>query len=392
MPLFKTHIAPLLLAASLAAAPTGLDSIVELIRQIDDPAFQADLLKGMREGLAGQKNVPPPKGWSELAKELSHSPSEKVRAEATTLGLIFGEKTALKTLQTTLLSNSANISERRNALQTLVEKQARGLAPILHQLLHEDPLRADALRGLAAFDHPETPAKILAIHPDLPAQEKTIAVATLASRKPYARALLKALTDGVVQREEIDVPTARQIEALGDPQTTAALEKHWGQLRPPLKDKEKRIAEFKKLLTPKYLSKADLSNGRRLYAGTCAACHKLYGIGGEIGPDITGSDRRNLDYVLDNVLDPNGAVSKDYQLHTLLLKDGRVVTGMVAAENKRSVTVKTASETLILSRQDIETHTVLPVSMMPPGLFDALKKKEVRDLVAYLATDQQVNP
>ena len=40
----------------------------------------------------------------------------------------------------------------------------------------------------------------------------------------------------------------------------------------------------------------------------CSACHKLYGIGGDIGPDITGSDRRNLDYILENVLDPSGAV------------------------------------------------------------------------------------
>ena len=66
-----------MLTALLAATPSGLDSIVELLHQIDDPAFQADLLKGMREGLAGQKNVPPPKGWPELAKSLSIVPAKK---------------------------------------------------------------------------------------------------------------------------------------------------------------------------------------------------------------------------------------------------------------------------------------------------------------------------
>ena len=71
--------------------------------------------------------------------------------------------------------------------------------------------------SLAAFDHPETPEKILKLYPELSQKEKTIAVATLASRKLYARALTEALAKGTVRREEIDVPAARQIKALNDP-------------------------------------------------------------------------------------------------------------------------------------------------------------------------------
>ena len=69
----KQLLASLFLATTLHAAPSGLDSIVELIGQIDDPAFQADILKGMHDGLAGQKNIPPPKGWAEVARKLMRS-------------------------------------------------------------------------------------------------------------------------------------------------------------------------------------------------------------------------------------------------------------------------------------------------------------------------------
>ena len=183
MPNFKYSLTQLILTALLAATPSGLDSIVELLHKIDDPAFQADLLKGMREGLAGQKNVPPPKGWPELAKKLIHSPSEKVREEATNLGLIFGDQAAINRLKHLLKSKSANIYERKKSLKILTERKVPKLVPILHQILQEELLRAEALMSLAAFDHPETPEKILKLYPELSQKEKTIAVATLASRK-----------------------------------------------------------------------------------------------------------------------------------------------------------------------------------------------------------------
>ena len=189
---------------------------------------------------------------------------------------------------------------------------------------------------------------------------------------------------------DISVPIARQIQSLGDKDLSALLKKHWGEIRPIAADKVKRIKEYKGVLTKAFLAKADLPNGRALFNKTCGACHILYGVGGRIGPDITGSDRRNLDYILDNVLDPNGAIGNDYRFTTISMKDGRVVAGMVASENKSSLTMQTVTERIILSKEDITNRQVLPISMMPEGLFDALKKDEVRDLIAYLATNRQV--
>ena len=55
----------------------------------------------------------------------------------------------------------------------------------------------------------------------------------------------------------------------------------------------------------------------------------LYGKGGKLGPDLTGSGRTNLDYLLENIVDPNSAVSADYRMNILHLKDGRVLSGMI---------------------------------------------------------------
>ena len=144
------------------------------------------------------------------------------------------------------------------------------------------------------------------------------------------------------------------------------------------------------MLTPNNLKRVNLSNGRLLYNRTCAACHKLYGEGGQIGPDITGSDRATLDYVLENVLDPNAAIAKDYLLNVVTTKDGRTVNGIVAVENNDSLTVQSLTERIVLSKEDLATRQTLPVSMMPEGIFQALKDEEVRDLVGYLSSKRQV--
>jgi len=95
------------------------------------------------------------------------------------------------------------------------------------------------------------------------------------------------------------------------------------------------MAKYKALLTPDFLAKADRSRGRLIFKQTCATCHRLFDEGGDIGPELTGSQRSNLDYVLENVLDPSAVFAKDYQVTVLETKDGRVLTGIIKQENDR---------------------------------------------------------
>jgi putative heme-binding domain-containing protein len=105
---------------------------------------------------------------------------------------------------------------------------------------------------------------------------------------------------------------------------------------------------------------------------------------------LTGSQRANLDYVLENVLDPSAVVAKDYQVTVLELKDGRVLTGLVRQENDRTLTLQTQNDKVTMPKRDIESRTKSAASMMPEGMLDKLTNDEVRDLVAYLASPEQV--
>jgi putative heme-binding domain-containing protein len=134
----------------------------------------------------------------------------------------------------------------------------------------------------------------------------------------------------------------------------------------------------------------DRGHGRTLFVKHCAACHKLFGEGGEVGPDLTGSQRANLDYLLENVLDPNAVVPKEYQVTNFVLADGRLVSGIVLRETPDGVSVRTANEMVVVPRGEIESRKSTTQSIMPEGLLDQLKPDEVRDLVGYLGSPEQV--
>ncbi len=181
---------------------------------------------------------------------------------------------------------------------------------------------------------------------------------------------------------------ARQILAFGDARLTAALESAWGTLRPTAHDKAPLIAKYKGILQSEQLPPADLDRGYALFGRMCGQCHKLFSEGGDVGPDLTGSDRANPDYILENVLDPSASVGKDYTLTTLATRDGRLVAGILREQSPTALVVQTASERITLPREDVEAIKTSTTSMMPEGQLDPLTPQEIRDLFAYLATSQ----
>ena len=116
---------------------------------------------------------------------------------------------------------------------------------------------------------------------------------------------------------------------------TERLKQVWGDVRETAAEKQKQLARYKALLTPAVLKKANLANGRLLFSKTCQQCHKLFGEGGTIGPDLTGSNRANLDYLLSNLIDPSAEVGRDYRMSVVRTADGRVITGIIVERTAR---------------------------------------------------------
>lgn len=388
----------LLVALLCAALPAdaqessadNLGSLVELLAAVEEPAFQLDVLKGLREGIRGRRNVTPPTAWQATYAKLAKSPNAEVRDLALLLALDFGDPAAVATLRARLTDPKTEIAGKRGALVALVERRVPGLAPTLHALLQQPALRSDALRLLAAYDDPQTPAALLAIYARLPDEEKQHAVQTLSARPQYALALLDAVEQGTIPRADISAFTARQLASYGDKQILARLEEVWGAVRAASADRKAAIERYKGLLTVEALAKAEAPRGREIYTKVCGQCHRLYGEGGKVGPDLTGSNRANLDYVLENVLDPSAAIAKDYRMHVIVTADGRLLTGIVAEDNERTLVLQTVNERLVLAKEEIEERRASPVSMMPDGQFDKMPLRDVLDLVRYLASKDQV--
>jgi putative heme-binding domain-containing protein len=363
---------------------------VRVLAASDDVALQRDVLRGMCEALQGRRNVAAPEGWPAAYRKLASSPNREVREKALVLGLLFGDPQALKALRNTVTDARADAAARRNALQALVEKRAPGVPELLRDLLDEPAMRGPALRALAAYDDPGTPALVLKHYPSLTGPERADAVATLASRPSYARALLDAVERGEVPRRDVSPFIARQLLALKDRGLAGRLNKVWGSIRSPAKEKSALLARYKGLATPEALKMADRSRGRLVFAKTCATCHTLFGEGAKIGPDLTGSQRTNPEYVLTKVLDPNAVVPADFQVTTVQTSTGRVVSGVVKEETAKTLTLQTPTEVVRLAKSEVEERTRSNLSLMPEGLLAPLSDAEVRDLLAYLAGPAQV--
>src|SRR5213079_2842881 len=125
------------------------------------------------------------------------------------------------------------------------------------------------------------------------------------------------------------------------------------------------IAKWKAQLTPAALAKADKNQGRLAFNTACASCHTLYGEGGKVGPDLTGGGRDNLDYLLENIVDPSAVVSADFRMSIVDLKDGRSLNALISAKTERTLTLKTMTEMLTVERGEVSGIHQSTLSIMP---------------------------
>jgi putative heme-binding domain-containing protein len=382
--------AALPLTSLRAQSDDALPILVQVLASTDDAQVQLDILKGMGDGLKGRRGVKAPAGWDALATKLGQSSNAQVKELVQQLSLVFGSASALADMRKQLLDAKASTAQRLAALEALVAAKDASLAELLRQLLKESALRGAALRGLATYDDPKTPPAILELLPVLDPATKRDAFGTLSARVSFARVLVGALAAGKFPAKDLPADLVRQLRNYQQADLNAALDQHWGAARESTADKKAEMERYKVLLAKAGRPQEDLGKGRAVFAKTCGQCHMLYGVGGKVGPDITGSNRSDLDYLLHNILDPNAEIPNDYRTWNLDTKDDRSVSGILARQDATAVTLVTPNETLTVARTDIARLKQSELSMMPEGLLQALPEDEVRNLIAYLRGKGQV--
>ncbi len=262
---------------------------------------------------------------------------------------------------------------------------------LLIRLVADRAVAVEAIRGLAHFQDPEIPSRILDAASSFGASERTEMIHTLASRPAFARELLQAVRDKRVARSELTAIHARQIASFEDETLNRELTEVWGDLRKTSAERKAQSDALKAQLTSTGLEQADRSHGRALFQKTCANCHILFGAGRRVGPDITGSNRKNLDYLIDNIIDPSSTVGADFRTTMLVLNSGRVLNGVISEQNDTTITLLSAQELTTIDRKEVEVLKTSNVSLMPDNLLQNMTSEEVRDLVAYLMSGEQVS-
>ncbi|MGL4554332.1 MAG: c-type cytochrome [Gemmataceae bacterium] len=374
----------LLLLLLSAAGP--LDGLVGVLASSDDPALQRDVLSGMGEALAGRRALKTPAGWAGVYRKLSASKDGEVRRRVAQLSLLFGVGEALADLKRAAADPKADGEDRAFALQALLDRGEADTFPLVRSLLDDPALARPALRGLARFDDKETPQLVLSRYGKLSPEGREDAVGTLASRPAYALALLDAIEAKAVPRADVSAFWARQMVALKDPAVARRLAAVWGTIRPAAKDRDALMTKYRTLA----VKEGDRVKGRGLFARTCASCHKLFGEGGAIGPELTGSQRRNPEYILLKVLDPNATVPREHLVTLVRTKRGRLISGVVKSDDGKVLLMQTPTEEVRVRVADVETREPQRTSLMPENQLKDWPDGDVRDLLAYLAGEDQV--
>jgi putative heme-binding domain-containing protein len=253
--------------------------------------------------------------------------------------------------------------------------------------MKEETLRTTAIRAAASFDERKLTQTLLSSFDSLDAGDQLETLLSLSSRSGSGLALTGAIRDGKIARGDVPAYVARSLQRV----VGNGFIEVWGPIESLGADKEAVFTKYRNLLKPSQIAAANADHGKAVFQKTCQACHQLHGEGGKVGPDITGANRSNLEYLLTNILTPSAEIQDAYRMQMILTDEGRVYSGIPAEENERQLKLRVANQTepIAIAKATIESREVAKVSMMPTGILDQMTDDEVRDLFAYLQSGAQ---
>jgi putative heme-binding domain-containing protein len=277
-------------------------------------------------------------------------------------------------------------ARRYTLLSLLAEFGLPEAVPLALSLFQGDSpiaVRAAALDVLAQHGDDRVTAALLGSYAQVPATMRGRIAEILLSRPASARALLERVDRRVIAAADVPLERLRAVALHGDAELDALVRKHWGRIEPGTA--EEKLAEMRRLNNDLRAGKGDRMRGKELFGKHCATCHKLFGAGGEVGPDLTGTARSDTPALLANIVDPGALVRAQYLQYAVVTVGGRVVTGLLVAQDGAGVTLLDAqNQRTTLPRATIEELRELPTSIMPENLLKPLSPQEVRDLFSYL--------
>lgn len=359
---------------------------------IEDAALGGEKTGELLDALAGRLDKLPDEQLNveqrETLVKIAARSNNDIKAKAEAISARAGDKEAMGKLWVTLEDRKAATPARLDALRLLTPALGKGDVKRLSGLMDDENLRLPVL--LASPRLLDTDALIDRVA-GFTAQEK-LAVSRLAARENKGGRLLEWLEAKKMLDKDVPADAIARLRESKDKELVAKVEERWGKLTTDQAARRALITEWRGKLGQDALAKAQPAKGRAIFDRTCAACHKLFGEGADIGPELTGGDRQNVDHWLDNILDPGALIGQGYEMHQIEKHDGSIVTGMLSAQDDKDVVLKMVGVETRVAKKDIKSDKALGMSLMPEGLLNGLTDEEVRDLISYLKSPAQVKP
>lgn len=315
-----------------------------------------------------------------------------LRLDAALLAAAWQDPQGLRIARERFLHRPAPEAERLAALQALVAARDGSVLEEVGRTLADPAAASSELRGqflstLGRLDDPRVAEVVLEQFARLEPTLQPRAVELLTQRPAWSKRLLAAIQAKEIDQEALNLNQLRRIATFRDEALQTTLRELYGAIREG-RDPSREQVFFK---TRDFLNgtPGNPLQGEVVFKKVCAQCHKLYGEGAEVGPDITRNGRNNWEQLLWNVLDPSQVIGPGYQARILVTDDGRTLTGLPVEESDQQVVLKVQGGKLeSIPRDRIELYKVSELSMMPDQLERQLTPQELADLFSFLAYDR----
>jgi putative membrane-bound dehydrogenase-like protein len=391
------------LAIAYTERPGPLDGLLSWsVENVGSKNRLQSVLEGLSEGWEGWSGLSRPLGWDKLVSAVGTLGDESMERLLSRASAVFEHDVPITEQVSLLFDESIPLEVRRALLRSLVLRMnaavdagdtaagkdagdLRAIAERVASLLGHRFLGAEAAETLGRWNDSYGFDLLLERYADSTAEARQATIGALCRRASSALLLLRKIETGAIPPDAISPSQLRQLNLLGDRGIDDLVDAIWPERANLIgQSQRERIAQLQDLLTSESIAAGDKELGRQLFRKQCGQCHRLFGEGRSLGPELTGSQRDNLNFWLQKLVAPSAEVSSEFRLSAILMQDGRTLSGVITRRTPAAFTLVTQEGQELIRTADVEQVRSLPQSLMPEGLLDSLTDQQKIDLFAYL--------
>ncbi|HJN09297.1 MAG TPA: c-type cytochrome [Pirellulaceae bacterium] len=325
-----------------------------------------------------------------FAAILAAGPENPLYMDVALVAGSWGDTRAVEALQELVSTPDSGEEERLAALDALAATRGSRLLALAPDLLVEPNASSTfvsrVLTSLGRYDAPSVADIVLKSYPRLAANVQPRAIELLTQRPSWSKRLIESIGKESLPTSVLSANQVARLQASRDAELVELVRTRWGTVRTERNPQRTQvIGDIRELLTSTI---GDPLRGQLVFNKVCGQCHKIYGQGQEVGPDITRNGRASFDQLLSNVFDPSLVIGAAYQARTVITTEGRVLTGLVAEDNEQRLVLKIqGGKQEVVPRDKVDEVVVSKLSLMPEDLEKQLKPQELVDLFQFLTLD-----